>query len=135
MKTIHDLVTQWAEEREVDLVPHPEGLAFQVTGEQGVFSLVLFPQEEHRLLVTTALFSLFVPEGKRQGLLEPLIQVNSNLSWGSFCLRMDSGELYFLQSQMLPKEGEALEILDACLSASVQVMDHHLPILANLCAQ
>lgn len=134
MKTLEALIQDWAQPREVMLTPHPGGVAFQVTAEQGAFSMMLFPQEEGRLLLATALFALFVPEEQRESLLIPLAEINCNLSWGSFCLRMETGELYFAQSQFIPQEDQvAQELLEICLNACVQVMDAHLPVLAKLC--
>ncbi len=135
MKKIQDHLTEWAEESQIQLSHHPEGVGFQISGDQGVFYAQLFLDEEDRLLMFTAPFSLYVPEEKRKELLVHLAEINCNLRWGSFFLRMESGELYFAQTQMIPKEEEeAREIVENMMGASAQTMDNHLKILANLTA-
>ncbi len=111
-----------------DISADGDVLSFPVTGDNGEWTVILHVFEGERMIVVYSVLPVAVPQELRERLAVLLADLNFGIALGNFELSLQTGELRFKTSAVVPSGLTAdQELLKPLLMANLGRMDLHLP--------
>lgn len=96
-------------------------------GDHGTWVCYVRVDEEKKLFVFHSLLGMNIPQQYRATVVEYITRVNYSLPVGNFDMDLDSGDVRFRTSTILPEGEFSVAIVRGLVYANVHTIDHYFP--------
>jgi len=115
-----------------DLSEEAGFIRYTISGNNGSWTTLLDVDEDDNLMIITARIPVVVPEPARTRVAEYCVRANCRLSYGSFSMEFDDGEVFLRTTVFSPEDKDGIEALEFAMNINASVFDDHLPAIMSV---